>query len=223
MRNVAYEASIKLAEEKGAFPQYTQEYTRASFIRKLPAKLRLAIKEKGIRNCTLLSSQPTGTTSLIPEVSSGIEPHFALGYERRDRISNRYYIHSALTEYIRKFPELADLKSLMPDYLVDAQTLKPEDHLEVQALIQKYTDNAVSKTINFPSGVSHKELSRTLLEYIKDLKGVAVYVDGSKGEQPVNTLSLDQVRTILNTEWAMEPSTINNPTQFDCHTGECEI
>ena len=208
IRNVSYEASIKLADEKGPFPQYSNEYTRASFVRKLPAKLRLAIKEHGIRNCTLVCSPPTGTTSLIPEVSPSIEPHFSLAYERKDRVSNRYYIH----------PEIINRVGNKSNWLVDSSDLTPADHLEVQSLVQKYTDNAVSKTINFPKGSTHTDIGDLLLEYIKDLKGVTVYVDGSRGEQPLNRLSIKQVKKILSES----TESTDNPTQLECNIGGCE-
>lgn len=211
LRNTAYEASIKLAEEKGAFPMFNSEYGRASFIRKLPRALRQSIKEKGIRNCTLLSSPPTGTTSLIPEVTPSIEPIYSLAYLRQDRVSDRYYLHPSLVKHFESGEP-------MPEWLVDVSMLKPSDHLEVQASVQKFTDNAVSKTINFPKGTKSSELSEYLLEYMRDLKGVTVYVDGSRGEQPLVPLSLKDAKKL----WK-EGKVDSNQDEMECHIGGCEI
>ncbi|NIW13537.1 MAG: ribonucleoside-diphosphate reductase, adenosylcobalamin-dependent, partial [Candidatus Thorarchaeota archaeon] len=101
IRDTAYIASIDLAQEKGAFPKYSKtQYNMASFIRKLPPKLRMYLKEKAIRNCTILSAPPTGTTSLIAEVSSGIEPVFSLACLRKDRVSDRMYVHPMADKWV---------------------------------------------------------------------------------------------------------------------------
>ena len=73
--------------------------------------------------------------------------------------------------------------------------LSPRDHFETQAVCQKYTDGAVSKTVNLPSGTSPEQLSGYLLEYIRDLKGCAIYVDGTRGNQVYNKLTEVQVAT----------------------------
>ena len=70
-----------------------------------------------------------------------------------------------------------------PDWFVDTTDLKPEDHFETQVILQKYIDGAISKTINTPKGFKPSQLSHLLLEYIRDLKGVTLYVDGSREEQ----------------------------------------
>ena len=90
IRDKAYEASIRLAVEKGTFPAYERhQYSKASFIRSLPASIRMQIKDKGIRNCTLLAQAPTGTISLIPEVVGGIEPLMYLACKTEHQ--NRHY------------------------------------------------------------------------------------------------------------------------------------
>ena len=215
IRDSAYKASIKLASEKGGFPKFSRaEFSNASFIKKLPAQIRMDIKEFGIRNCTLISAQPTGTSSLVADVSSGIEPIFSFAYERKDRVSNRMYIHPRLKEFIES------KERVRPDWLVDAQSLNPQDHLEVQSVVQKYMDNATSKTINCPKGMTRNKLSKLLLEYIHDLKGVTVYVDGSKGEQPLNVISIKDAARYLK-----EGKTESNLTidDVDCARGGCEI
>jgi len=203
VRDTAYQASIELAMEKGSFPKFDPVYYgNSSFVRKLPASLRLDIKEKGIRNVTLMSMAPNGTISLLADVGSGIEPLYSKAYIRKDRVSERKMIHP-------KYRQLLLTGNPIPDYLVDTSDLSPKDHLETQALIQKYTDGAVSKTINMPKGTTSDQLSRLLLEYIHDLKGMTVYVDGSREgqvqtpmtyEQALDYLSDDSVSSSLSLE-----------------------
>lgn len=215
IRDEAYMASIELAKEKGAFPKYSRsEYTSASFVKKLPSKIRLAIKESGIRNVCILSCQPTGTTSLIPEVSSGIEPVFSLAYERKDRVSNRIYVHP---EY-KSFLESGQKEK--PEWLVDVSELTPEDHFDVQSVITKYMDNSISKTINCPSSTTAESLSKLLLENAYDCKGITIYVDGCKDGQPMTKLSDKEIKQYLK-----ENKTSSNLTEEDvkCKSGACEI
>jgi ribonucleoside-diphosphate reductase alpha chain len=210
IRDTAYIASADLAKEKGAFPQYSRtHFNSSSFIRKLPAKLRMYLKENAIRNTTLLSAPPTGTTSLLPEVSSGIEPVFSLAYNRKDRVSERVYIHPQMREWL-------PTKTKKPEWLVDVSDLAPEDHLDVQIAVQKYIDSAASKTINCPKGTTSTKLSKLLLEYIHDLKGVTVYVDGSKEGQVLNPMTVAQARKHVDAEQLV------NEEGVACARGYCE-
>jgi len=215
IRNTAYETSIQLAIEKGAFPAFDAvQYGKAHFIRTLPVKaLRMAIKEKGIRNVTCMAMAPTGTISLLPEVSSGIEPLFGKAYIRNDRVSNRIYIHPIYKNHLETGEEL-------PKWFVDATDLKPTDHFEIQSIVQKYTDGAVSKTINMPKGTTPDELSRFTLEYIHDLKGVTVYVDGSRELQIATHLSEKEARRYLETG---DVDSIADESSTNCATGACEL
>ncbi len=190
IRDCSYEASIKLSIEKGSFPKFQPvPFGKASFIRKLPARLRLDIKKYGIRNCSLLTCAPTGTTSLLTNFQSGIEPLMSKGYWRSDRIGERAYVHSLLTKFKNKS---------YPDWYVDAYDLKPIDHLETQVAIQKYIDSSVSKTINLPKEITCKDLDTLLLEYVKDLKGVTVYRDGSREDQIIVPMTNDEILKIMS-------------------------
>lgn len=216
IRDRSYMASIGLAKEKGAFPAYLKrDYCNASFIRKLPPKLRSSLKECGIRNTCLLAAPPTGTTHLVAGCSSGIEPVFAMAYRRKDRISERVYIHSELQKILENGTETG-----MPFWLVDSGDLSPSDHLDMQVGVQKYLDNSVSKTINCPKGITVDDLSGLLLEYMRDLVGVTVYVDGSRGEQPLNRLTFKEAKKHL-------PKAVNDVAEEDgiggCRSGACDL
>lgn len=215
IRDTAYKASIQLAIEKGAFPKFSKtDYCNASFVRKLPAKLRMEIKEHGIRNVCMLCAPPSGTTSLLADVSSGIEPVFSLAYKRKDRVSERFYIHPKLKDFIESGSKEK------PDWLVDISDLNPEDHLEVQSCIAKFIDNGISKTINCPSDTKKDDLSKLLLEFIYDLKGVTVYVDGSRDNQILNRIDMDDIKDVLEND---NISTSGDEDTQHCKLGVCDM
>lgn len=214
IRDCVYTTLVELAVEKGAFPKFDPvHYGKASFIRKLPASLRSDIKEKGSRCVTGMAIAPTGTISLIPEVSSGIEPLYSKAYKRNDRIGERVYIH-------KKYQEIIKNGDKTPDWFVDSYDLKPQDHFEIQSVVQRYVDGAVSKTINMPEGTTKKQLGKLLLEYIHDLKGVTVYVDGSREGQIYQSMKDKEVR-----KWIKENEVENSLKENEviCGTGSCEI
>jgi len=214
IRDTVYETLVELAQEKGAFPKFDPvPYGKASFIRKLPASLRLDIKEHGVRCVTGLAVAPTGTISLLAEVNSGIEPLFRKAYLRTDRISDRMYVHPIYQKLLKN-------NEKRPKWYVDTDDLKPSDHFEIQSVVQKYIDGAVSKTINMPKGTTPKQLSRLMLEYIHDLKGVTVYVDGCKKGQVLNKVSKAEVDKYLKENKVKESADIES---LSCVAGSCEM
>jgi ribonucleoside-diphosphate reductase alpha chain len=219
IRDASYEASVELAREKGAFPRFdTSAYSKASFVRKLPASLRMDIKKYGIRNVSTMAIAPTGTISLLPEVSSGIEPLFLKAYKRHDRVSERMYVHDI-------YKNIIDSKEATPEWYVDTSDLKPEDHFEMQAIVQKYVDGAVSKTINMPTNTTPEQLSALMLEYIYDLKGVTIYVDGSREGQILNKVTKKETKEYL-AEHSMDAGLHDAYAEFktaECVTGACEV
>jgi ribonucleoside-diphosphate reductase alpha chain len=214
IRDAAYTASMELAIEKGAFPKFeSSQYGKASFIRKLPAELRSNIKKYGTRNCSMMALAPTGTISLLTGYMSAIEPLFAKAYLRRDRVSDRMYIHP-------KYQELLETGEETPEWFVDVYDLQPKDHFEIQVACQKYCDASVSKTINLPENMTNEDLNSLLLEYMYDLKGVTVYRDGCRPGQILNRVSEEEVLKYLK-ENKIENNF--NPQDVSCANGTCEI
>jgi ribonucleoside-diphosphate reductase alpha chain len=107
-----------------------------------------------------------------------------------------------------------------PEWFVDSTDLTPTDHLETQSIIQKYTDGAISKTINVPNNTTPNELSRLLLEYMRDLKGVTVYRDGSKEGQILIPISRKEALQALQDENADHNPDIET---VQCSTGSCDV
>jgi ribonucleoside-diphosphate reductase alpha chain len=216
IRDTAYHESMLLAQEKGAFPKFDRvDYGKSSFVRKLPHSLRLDIKKYGIRNCTLLAIAPTGTTSLIGDCNSGIEPLFAKAMIRRDNVGERYYVHPVYMDCLLK-------NKPVPTWMVDAHDITPEAHFETQIAIGKYIDSNISKTINVPKKTTVDELSHLLLEYIWDMKSVTVYRDGSRKKQILHPLNEKEARQALKDSKVAQEPTLDWILET-CEGGVCEL
>ena len=177
IRDEAYRTSALLAKEKGPFPLFDKEkYLQGWFIQRLPEDIRRLIAEHGIRNGFLLTQAPTGTTSLLAGVSSGIEPVFAFSFKRTDRTGTHIVYHELYRQWLEEHPD-----EPVPDYFVSADQLTPEEHVRMQAVIQQYVDAAISKTVNAPREHTVDQV-RTLyrLAYELGCKGITYYRDGSR-------------------------------------------
>lgn len=211
IRDKTYEVLVKLAIEKGPFPKFDRvAYGNASFIRKLPISLRRTIKKYGTRCCCALTVAPTGSTSLLVDTTSGIEPLYSKAYRRHDKLGERIYTHPLTLAFkeSKKFPE----------WFVDSFDLAPEEHFETQAAVQKYIDGGISKTINLPKNTTADKLSELLLEYIWDLKGVTVYVDGSRKEQVLYRLQKKDINKYLK-----ELSEELSEEDVQCKSKTCDL
>ena len=187
IRNESYLSSVYLARERGSFPEFSyKKYLNEEFAKTLPARIRMLIKEHGIRNAVMLTAAPTGTIAMVHNVSTGIEPIFAPMYNRRYREGNTWKSTLVLDPLFKD--EL--LKGNSGRHVVGAYDITPEQHMAVQACIQKYIDNAISKTINLPSDADHDQVSKMALKYAPYLKGMTVYRAGSKGMEPLEALPL---------------------------------
>ncbi len=153
IRRAAYLASTELAAEKGAFPLFDHEqYLAGETVGELDPDVREAIAAHGMRNALLTSVAPTGTISLFADnVSSGLEPVFSFRYTRNVLMPDGSRREEEVSDYAyRCFRRLKGEHAPLPDYFVDSQTLSPEDHLSMQAAVQRYIDSSISKTINVP-------------------------------------------------------------------------
>lgn len=191
MDRISKEESILLAERKGTFPAYDGSLWQQ--------------EGKALRNATTTTIAPTGTISMIAGCSSGIEPLFGIAYYKLcmdgDKLMeiHPYFKEIAMErgfyseEVMQKVIEQGSIAKIneIPDdvkrIFVTSRDISPEWHIRIQAAFQKYTDNAVSKTINFPNEASQEDIARSyLLAYDLGCKGLTVYRDGSRDEQVLN-------------------------------------
>ncbi len=179
----AYRESIELAAEKGSFPLFDAEkFLQSGFVKQLPEDVREGIRTKGIRNVTLLTQAPTGTTGTMVGTSTGIEPYYFWEWERVGRMGSHLERVDVYDEWVKEHG-----KENLPDYFVTAMDLPPKGHVRVQAAIQRWIDSSISKTGNTPSGYTVKQTAE-LYQMMYDLgcKGGTTYRDGSRDSQVLN-------------------------------------
>lgn len=222
---VAYETSVMLAVEKGMFPLCNPtKHIESGFMKRMPHKIRSLVKEHGIRNCTITTQAPTGTVSILSgNCSSGIEPMFSPAYERRywdkNERKTELIFHPLFEQFIKEGRDVS--------HFVGSHELSVRDHMEIQAIIQKWVDSAVSKTINLPNDYPIEDMSKLWLEYLPRLKGTTFYREGTRGyinengvmeEPPLKPLHIDEAKRRFN-----EKHGIDSQQAMECPTGICEL
>jgi ribonucleoside-diphosphate reductase alpha chain len=189
VQHQARERSMELAEERRVFPNFLGSiYSRNGGMR--------------LRNATVTTIAPTGTLSLLANCSSGIEPLFAIHYTRRALEDMEFQITDPLfielgekkgflsPELIKSLSEGASLRELtqvpqnVKELFITTFEIPPVWHIKIQAAFQEYTDNAVSKTINFPREATEEDVKEAfLMAYRERCKGITIYRSGSKTKQ----------------------------------------
>lgn len=161
--HAAYSTSIALAEEKHSFPYFErEEYLQGTFIRSLPVEVRDGIAAHGIRNSHLIAIAPTGTISLLANnVSSGLEPIFAASYTRKMLAEDGNPKEFVLTDYaLDLWRKTTGDAAGVPDGFITTAELPVRAHLDMQAALQPFVDNSISKTINVPADYPFSEFSQ---------------------------------------------------------------
>ncbi len=200
VRDEGFNMSKILAEHRGPFPNFDRSVFKDG---------------QQVRNATITTIAPTGTISMISDTSSGIEPNFSLAYikrvmdddellyvnkffERDLKVSGLY--SRELMEKVAKTSSIQEMENIpeeIKNYYVTAHDIDPECHIKMQAAFQKHTDNAVSKTVNFPNSATVDDIRTVYMHaYKTGCKGVTVYRDGSRSVQ---------VLSIKKTEPPSEP------------------
>jgi ribonucleoside-diphosphate reductase alpha chain len=192
--------SEELARERGAFPNFKGSiYDRPGMA--------------PVRNATVTTIAPTGTLSIIAGCSSGIEPLFALTFVRKvldgaellevnpvfERVAKeRGFYSDDLMKDIAEHGGCTGIPTVPEDVqrvFVTAHDITPEWHIRMQGAFQKHTDNAVSKTVNFPHSATQKDVEKVyMLAYKLGCKGVTIYRDGSRDEQVLSTGATEKAR-----------------------------
>jgi len=191
IQRVAQEETCRLAEERGAFPLWSESIYK---------------DDRPRRNATLTTIAPTGTISIIADCSSGIEPVFALAYEHRvkqpDGNERRlqfinpifvdtakregFYSEALMAEVVRRgtVRGVAGVPESWQRVFVTAHEISPEWHVRMQAAWQAHVDNGVSKTVNLPHEATREDVDRIYrLAYSLNCRGITVFRDGCKGTQ----------------------------------------
>ncbi len=195
----AHAASRRLAEERGVFPNWSQSVW--------------AERDVPMRNATCTTIAPTGTISIIAGTSSGIEPLFAVAFERHvlggetlvevnpifERLAHERGFHTPelmkLVAERGSVRDIADIPADVRELFVTAHEITPEQHVRIQAAFQEFTDNAVSKTINFRNEATVEEVEAAYrLAYELGCKGITVYRDGCREEQVLTTGKTEEAR-----------------------------
>ena len=190
VNTIGHRESERLAETRGAFPLFDKSIYKDG---------------KPIRNATVTTIAPTGTLSIIAGVSSGVEPVFAYAYIRnvmdhthlietnqilKDKLVEAGVYSEALMKQIVEQGSLAHVDGIPEEIkrvFVCAHDVSPIWHVKMQAAFQEYTDNAVSKTVNFPNSATKAEVAEVYrLAYTLGCKGTTIYRDGSRSEQVLN-------------------------------------
>ncbi len=193
--NEAKKASAKLAEDRGDFPSIQESVVKAPR-----------------RNATLTTIAPTGSISIIAETSSGIEPIFAIVYQKTNILENNtffevnpifedvakregWYSQTLITKIIKNGGKVTGIKEV-PDkwqrVFRTALEISPEWHVKMQAAFQRNVDNAISKTINLPFDATVEDVERVImLSYQSNLKGLTVFRDKSRSKQVLETLCIE--------------------------------
>ncbi len=198
IQNESHKASQKLAEERGVFPNW-----KGSVWEKKGIKMR---------NATTTTIAPTGTISIIAGCSSGIEPVYALAYKRTNVLDGEEFfeVNPIFEDVLREIELYREdiIERVAEEGSVQRINEIPEDvkrvfkcaldisadwHVRMQAAFQKFTDNAVSKTINLPNHATKADVERAfLLAYELRCKGITVYRDGSREEQVLKTKKTEE-------------------------------
>ena len=219
--NTAYKASSLLAEEKEPSPLFNYEsYSKCPFFQEaINEEVKESVKKRGMRNIALLTIAPTGTISNVVlgfknknkfyvGVSSGVEPIFALYYQRRSETLNKeesskfynvfhptvqaYIDMKNLTDKAKGITNLDELRKLLPAHFFrTAHFIKPEKRIEIQSVCQKFIDHSISSTVNLPESIKPNLVSDIYFDaWKKGLKGITIYRDGSR--YPILSVAQEQ-------------------------------
>lgn len=201
----AYRASAKLAQEKGPAPSFSKEYLENPFfVEVLDEDIKAMIAQNGVRNIAILSIAPTGTisnaitgfrtpTKNYVGVSGGIEPIFALYYQRRSEQMNQGGVYNVFHSTVQAYLDVSgqghlvnadeeDVNKALPNYFHrTAHVITPHQRVKIQGIAQKYIDHSISSTVNLAEDISPETISDIYLDAWKHgLKGITVYRDGSR-------------------------------------------
>lgn len=187
MAKEAYLASSAIAGEKGSFEHFIEDkFFQSGFMKNMVQEfpeVGASIQKHGMRNVTVITQAPTGSTGTMVGTSTGIEPYFAFEYFRQSRLGYDKQLVPIAAEWKEQHPNES-----LPDYYITAMEMSADDHIRVQAAVQRWVDSSISKTANCNADFTVED-TKKLYEYAFDLgcKGVTIYRDGSRDVQVLST------------------------------------
>jgi ribonucleoside-diphosphate reductase alpha chain len=209
VRREAWNASLKLGAEKGAFPEL--EGNREDYARFLYEEIGIP-KDVPLtpRNYEVTTIAPTGTISLVAETSSGIEPNFSWAYVRQDTLGTRTYVHTSAAEALGIDVDQTDEDSIkqaaeyvvehqpdLPSYFIGAMDISAQQHVQILAAAQRHTDNSISKTCNGANDDTVESVNE-LYHMARELgcKAVSYYRDGSREGQVLTSMKAEDKKKV---------------------------
>ena len=209
--------SLSLAIDKGMYPECNPKLlAESSFINSigLPQSVIEDISKYGLHNSQLLTCAPTGSIATMLQVSTGVEPNFALKYTRKTQSLNGedtyYEVDAKIVEDFFATPSKG--LATLPSYFVESKDIAPIDRIKMQGVLQKYTDASISSTINLPKEATVDDVYNIYIEGWKNgLKGVTVYRSGCYRE---GILTTEKPIDIPNTLAPKRPKDL----ECDCYT-----
>jgi len=183
IKNIVYDESVDLAQEKGVFPAYDAAlHLKGMFLTTMQREVLDRIRINGIRNVALLTVPPVGSGAALAGVTSGIEPIFDVSYTRRsESLSQETFevYHPLVREYMGRFGLTCEEN--LPPFFVTAHQIKADMRVKMQAAIQKHIDHSISSTVNLPRDTPPEEVERIyFLAWKLGAKGITVYREGSR-------------------------------------------
>jgi ribonucleoside-diphosphate reductase alpha chain len=224
IRNEAYKASVELAKEKGSFDAFDcDRYLNEEFAKTLPPRIRREIKKHGIRNAVMLTIAPCGTNSMMLGVSTGMESIFSPIYERK-YLDNNVWKSQLVVDPL--FRQLYDADDERMHLCVGAYDVTPEEHIRIQASIQKCVDQSLSKTCNLPEDTKYEDVKDAILDYAAEVKGFTIYRAGSRGTEPLKAIPIGKMSKVelqkLMQEAVNYGTEESSPSTCKLNGGECE-
>lgn len=242
-RDSAYDESVEMAKEYGAFPDFNWEVEKdCEFIKRLPTVLQEKIQQYGRRNISLLTCAPTGTISILSQCSSGIEPTFKHLYIRRrkinhndsnpridfiDQVGDKWQNFPQFEKNIQKYLKLMnvvipdsiykdeELQKYLPNYFITADKIDWKNRIRLQGTIQIYLDHSISSTVNLPSDTKVETIKDIYMEAWKQgLKGITVYRDGCRSGVLITDQDNKQAEKSRDT--IMRSEAPKRPTKLPC-------
>lgn len=231
LSNAVY-TSAMLAKENGPFPKYNPIMLESKIFENVEPYIMDMVREYGLRHSALLTIPPCGSISTLIGVSGGIEPIFALEYERKtESLHDAEVRYDVYTDIVEEYMSACGVcrQEELPEYFVTAHQIPYKERIKMQAVWQKYIDASISSTVNLPKTATVDDVCNLYLEAWKHgLKGITIYRDGCRRQGILTAKSNKKENEEQNDNHKLETTPVNNDICPDCgepliFTGGCSM